>query len=66
MYWVIQNKKESNHVSAISLSEDNWDGIICILEHLSNPNWEKSAPLLATLKRRFILHEEVFILIGFN
>jgi hypothetical protein len=43
MYWVIQNIKESNHVSAIPLSENNWDGIICVLENVSNPNWEKSA-----------------------
>ena len=64
MYWVIQNIKESNHVSAISLSENNWGGIICVLENISNPNWEKSAshaPLLVTLKLRFIMHKEVFI-----
>jgi hypothetical protein len=35
---VIQNIKESNHVSAISLSENNGDSSICVLENLPNPN----------------------------
>jgi hypothetical protein len=30
--------QESNHVSAIPLSENKWDGIICVLENIFNPN----------------------------
>ena len=30
MYWLIQNVKESNHVSIIALFENNWKGGIYI------------------------------------
>ena len=41
MYWAIQNLKESNHVSAISLAKNNWDGIIYVLENIQPQLREK-------------------------
>jgi hypothetical protein len=32
-------------LSAISLSENNWDGSICIPENISNPDGENNAAI---------------------